>query len=67
MFLADREGNEITADTLGPGQYFGEMALEGEPSSASVITTIALWDLMCPGKQPQLSSSFSGRNPGRPS
>ena len=39
VFLADGEGNEITIDILGPDQYFGEMALEGEPRSASVMTT----------------------------
>jgi CRP/FNR family cyclic AMP-dependent transcriptional regulator len=39
VFLADGDGNEITIDILGPDQYFGEMALEGEPRSASVMTT----------------------------
>jgi CRP/FNR family cyclic AMP-dependent transcriptional regulator len=38
VFLADGEGNEITIDILGSDQYFGEMALEGEPRSASVMT-----------------------------
>jgi CRP/FNR family cyclic AMP-dependent transcriptional regulator len=38
VFLADSEGKEIIVDMLGPGQYFGEMALEGEPRSASVMT-----------------------------
>ena len=38
VFLANEEGNEITVDVLGPDQYFGEMALEGEPRSASVMT-----------------------------
>jgi CRP/FNR family transcriptional regulator, cyclic AMP receptor protein len=38
VFLADSDGKEITVDMLGPGQYFGEMALEGEPRSASVMT-----------------------------
>lgn len=39
VFLSDSEGKEITIDILGPDQYFGEMALEGEPRSASVMTT----------------------------
>jgi len=39
VFLADSEGKEIVIDTLGPRQCFGEMALEGEPRSASVMTT----------------------------
>ena len=38
VFLADSEGKEIIVDILGPGQYFGEMALEGDPRSASVMT-----------------------------
>lgn len=38
VFLADGKGNEITIDILGPDQYLGEMALEGEPRSASVMT-----------------------------
>ena len=39
VFLCDSDGKEIVIDTLGPGQCFGEMALEGEPRSASVMTT----------------------------
>lgn len=38
VFLADPDGKEIIVDMLGPGQYFGEMALDGEPRSASVMT-----------------------------
>ena len=38
VFLSDSEGKEIVIDTLGPGQCFGEMALEGQPRSASVMT-----------------------------
>jgi len=38
VFLADSEGKEIIVDILGPGQYFGEMALEGDARSASVMT-----------------------------
>lgn len=38
VYLADPEGKEIIVDILGPGQYFGEMALEGDPRSASVMT-----------------------------
>jgi CRP/FNR family cyclic AMP-dependent transcriptional regulator len=38
VYLADSEGKEIIVDMLGAGQYFGEMALEGDPRSASVMT-----------------------------
>ncbi len=39
VFLSDSDGKEIVIDTLGPRQLFGEMAMEGEPRSASVMTT----------------------------
>lgn len=38
VFLSDADGKEIVLDVLGPGQYFGEMALDGQPRSASVMT-----------------------------
>lgn len=38
VFLSDAEGKEIVIDTLGPGECFGELALEGDPRSASVMT-----------------------------
>ena len=38
VFLADADGKELIIDTLGPRHFFGEMALDGEPRSASVIT-----------------------------
>lgn len=38
VFLADADGKEVTIDSLGPQQFFGEMALDGEPRSASVMT-----------------------------
>jgi len=39
VFLSDSEGKEIVIDMLARGQCFGEMALEGEPRSASVMAT----------------------------
>ncbi len=38
VFLADDDGKEIVVDMLNPQQYFGEMALDGESRSASVMT-----------------------------
>ena len=38
VFLADSDGKEVIVDILGARQYFGEMALDGRPRSASVIT-----------------------------
>jgi len=37
-YLADDNGHEITLSLQGPGEYFGEMVLDGGPRSASVVT-----------------------------
>jgi CRP/FNR family cyclic AMP-dependent transcriptional regulator len=38
VYLADENGKELILAIKGPGQYFGEMVLDGEARSASVIT-----------------------------
>jgi CRP/FNR family transcriptional regulator, cyclic AMP receptor protein len=38
VFSADESGREIVHDIIGVGEYIGEMALDGEPRSASVMT-----------------------------
>lgn len=38
VFLGDEAGKEIALGTQGPGEYFGEMVLDGGPRSASVMT-----------------------------
>jgi len=38
VFLSDAGGKEIVIDTLVPRQYFGELAFDGQPRSASVAT-----------------------------
>jgi len=38
VYLSDEDGREIALDLLGPGQIFGEMSLDGQPRSASVMT-----------------------------
>ena len=38
IFLADANGREVVLNEAGPGEYFGEMTLDGGPRSASVIT-----------------------------
>ncbi len=38
VFLDNDDGKEVTLNTHGPGEYFGEMVLDEGPRSASVIT-----------------------------
>jgi CRP/FNR family cyclic AMP-dependent transcriptional regulator len=38
IYSADESGREIIYDDHGPGEYVGEMALDGRPRSASVKT-----------------------------
>ena len=38
VFVADEQGNEAVLGTQGPGEYFGEMVLDGGRRSASVMT-----------------------------
>lgn len=38
VFLANEQGREVVIGSLGPGDYFGEMAMEPGSRSASVMT-----------------------------
>jgi CRP/FNR family cyclic AMP-dependent transcriptional regulator len=38
IFLSDGDGKEVMLGIEGPGDYFGEMVLDGGPRSASVMT-----------------------------
>lgn len=38
IFLSGDSGREFVLGTAGPGEYFGEVALDGGPRSASVMT-----------------------------
>jgi CRP/FNR family cyclic AMP-dependent transcriptional regulator len=38
VYVSDSQGREMILDIDGPGQYVGEMALDGRPRSASVMT-----------------------------
>ena len=44
VFLSDAQGKEVTLNQLGPGEYFGEITLDGGVRSASVM---ALQDTRC--------------------
>jgi CRP/FNR family cyclic AMP-dependent transcriptional regulator len=37
-YASDQRGREVTLGIHGPGEYVGEMALDGGPRSASVVT-----------------------------
>jgi len=37
-FVSDGEGREAVLSVMGPGEYFGEVALDQGPRSASVVT-----------------------------
>lgn len=38
IYVSDETGKEIVLNHAGPGEYFGEMTLDGGPRSASVMT-----------------------------
>jgi CRP/FNR family cyclic AMP-dependent transcriptional regulator len=38
VFVSDTDGQELILDTHGSGDYVGEMAMDGKPRSASVMT-----------------------------
>jgi len=38
VYVSDDDGREMILDLYGPGDYVGEMALDGQPRSASVMT-----------------------------
>jgi CRP/FNR family transcriptional regulator, cyclic AMP receptor protein len=41
IYSTGERGREVTHGTYGPGEYVGEMSLDGGPRSASVVTTEA--------------------------
>lgn len=49
VFLANENGREVVLSIAGPGEYFGEMTLDGGPRSASVATLEPSKLLMIPG------------------
>jgi CRP/FNR family cyclic AMP-dependent transcriptional regulator len=38
VYLSDESGKEVVLDIHGPGRYVGEMAIDNQPRSASVMT-----------------------------
>jgi len=37
-FLSEADGREVVVNTVGAGEYFGELVLDGGPRSASIMT-----------------------------
>ncbi len=37
-FLSEADGREVVVNSVGAGEYFGEMVLDGGPRSASIMT-----------------------------
>jgi len=48
---AGPDGREVIYSTQGPGEYFGEMTLDGGPRSASVMTLEACTCAVIPGAE----------------
>jgi CRP/FNR family cyclic AMP-dependent transcriptional regulator len=51
VYGAADNGREIVYNTHGPGEYFGEMSLDGGPRSASVMTLEPTTCVVVPGSQ----------------
>ena len=47
-YVSDSDGREAVLSVMGPGEYFGELALDEGPRSASVITLDACRMLVVP-------------------
>ncbi len=51
VYGASSDGREVVYNTLGPGEYFGEMSLDGGSRSASVMTMEPTTCVVLPGNQ----------------
>jgi len=60
VYVADDKGREVQLNQLGPGEYFGEVTLDGGPRSASVM---ALEDCKCAVVKRAELTAFLERNP----
>ena len=59
-YVSDADGREAVLSVMGPGEYFGEIALDAGPRSASVITLEPCKLLVVPGAD---LADFVRRNP----
>ena len=60
VYVADADGREVQLNDIGPGEYFGEVTLDGGPRSASVM---ALEECRCAVIRRAELDVFVGRSP----
>jgi len=60
VFVADENGRELQLNQIGPGEYFGEVTLDGGPRSASIM---ALEECRCAVVKRAELTTFLERNP----
>ena len=60
VFVSDENGREVQLNQVGPGEYFGEVPLDGGPRSASVM---ALEECRCAVVKRSELTAFLERNP----
>jgi CRP/FNR family cyclic AMP-dependent transcriptional regulator len=60
VFVGDENGREVQLNQIGPGEYFGEVTLDGGPRSASVM---ALEECRCAVVKRAELTAFLERNP----
>ena len=61
VYVSDEKGREVVLNQLGPGEYFGEVTMDGGPRSASVM---ALEDCRCALLRRAELTAVIERNPG---
>jgi CRP/FNR family cyclic AMP-dependent transcriptional regulator len=60
VFVADEHGHEVQLNQIGPGEYFGDVTLDGGPRSASVM---ALEPCRCAVLKSAELSRFTAEHP----
>jgi len=61
VYVSDEKGREVVLNQLGPGEYFGEITMDGGPRSASVMATE---ECRCALIRRAELTAFIERNPG---
>ncbi|HXU41533.1 MAG TPA: Crp/Fnr family transcriptional regulator [Burkholderiales bacterium] len=61
VYVSDEKGREVVLNQLGPGEYFGEITIDGGPRSASVM---ALEECRCALIRRTELTAFIERSPG---